>query len=45
MTDSTTKARNKVEKFLNKHNHFMEAVRTIVQMVSLGFLIYLSYFK
>lgn len=38
-------ARNRIEIFLNKHNHFMEAVRTIVQMVSLGFLVYLAFFK
>ena len=37
--------RNRVEIFLNKHNHFMEFVRTIVQMVSLGFLVYLAFFK
>ena len=38
-------ARNRVENFLDKHNHFMEAVRTIMQMVSLGFLVYLAFFK
>ena len=37
--------RNRIEKLLNKHNNFMEAVRTIVQMVSLGFLIYLAFYK
>jgi len=39
-------ARNRIERFfLNKHNHFMEAVRTIVQMVSLAFLVYLAFYK
>ena len=44
-TAMVASVRNRVEIFLNKHNHFMEAVRTIVQMVSLGFLVYLAFFK